>query len=33
MYLNYKHVPFSKKAEQSDKEILKQETSKPKKGF
>jgi len=33
MYLKYTHVPFSKKAEQSDKEILKQETSKPKKGF
>ncbi|MDI6714672.1 MAG: hypothetical protein QMD43_06575 [Thermodesulfovibrio sp.] len=33
MYLNYTHLPLSKKADQSDNEILKQETSKPKKGF
>jgi len=33
MYLTYTHIPFSKKADQSDKEVLKQETSKPKKGF
>jgi len=33
MYLNYTHLPISKKQNQSDKEIFKQETNKPKKGF
>lgn len=33
MYLRYEHLPLSKQAEQSDKEVFKQEVSKPKKGL
>lgn len=33
MYLIYTHIPLSKKADQSDNEIFKQEINKPKKGF
>ncbi len=33
MYLFYIHLPLSKKADQSDAEVLKKETSKPKRGL
>lgn len=33
MYLIYEHVPLSKRADQSDQEVFKRETSKPKRGL
>lgn len=33
MYLIYTHLPLSKKAEQSDKEVMQKEISKPKRGI
>ncbi|RMH03425.1 MAG: hypothetical protein D6699_04995 [Aquificota bacterium] len=33
MYLFYTHLPLSEKADQSDAEVLKKETSKPKRGL
>ena len=33
MYLIYEHVPLSKRADQSDQEVFKKETSKPKRGL
>jgi hypothetical protein len=33
MYLNYTNLPLSRKADESDKEVMRKETSKPQKGF
>ncbi|WP_353684561.1 hypothetical protein V4D30_01860 [Thermodesulfovibrio sp. 3907-1M] len=33
VYVTYTHLPLSKKADQSDREVMQKETSKPKRGF
>jgi hypothetical protein len=33
MYLNYTNLLLSRKADESDKEVMRKETSKPQKGF
>ncbi len=33
MYLHYEHLPLSKQADQSDEEVLRRETSKPRRGL